>query len=112
MGKDLKGDHLKFMKDANQNMKDFIVKPFPQADTKVRKRAFRRDIIHGDARIGTVTPTSVFVMKDIKEVAHILMSVDISKEIQEKQAWRVITGRAEWGIAMCNQGSDEREIDQ
>ncbi len=100
------------MKDANQNMKDFIVKPFPQADTKVRKRTFRRDIIHGDARIGTVSSPSVFVMEDIKEVVHILITIDISKEIQEKQAWRVITGRAEWGIAVCNQGSDEGEIDQ
>jgi hypothetical protein len=35
-------------------------------------------------------------------MAHILVTVDIAKKVEEKQAWRVITGRAIGGITICD----------
>jgi len=102
MGKDLKGDHLKFMKDANQHMEDFIVKPFSQACTKIWKRTLRRDMLYWYAGITTIGSASFFIVKWGKELTHILITIYIAKEIQKKQACRVITERAIRGIAVCD----------
>jgi len=102
MGKDIKGNHLEFMKDANQNMKDFIIETFSQAGTKVGESAFTGNMVHGNAHIGTVTPTPILIPEDIKEMTHILVTVDMPKKVEEEQAWRVITRRAVRGIAVCN----------
>jgi hypothetical protein len=39
-------------------------------------------------------------MNNVKELTHILIAIDVSKQIQKKQACRIITGRAIRGIAM------------
>ncbi len=40
------------------------------------------------------------------------ISINVSKQVQQKQAWRIIARRAFVGIAVCHQGADKREIDQ
>lgn len=69
-------------------------------------------MVQGDPRIGTVSPSSVFIVEDFEELTHMPIPIDIPKEIQEEQAWRVITGRAERGITISHEGSDKGEIDQ
>ena len=44
----------------------------------------------------------VLIPEYIKEVAHILMGIDIAKEVEKEQSWRVITGRTVRGIAVCD----------
>ena len=94
MGQDLKGDHFKLMEDTYKNMEDFIIEAFADVDTEIREGALRRDMLHGDASVSTVSPASVFIMEDFKELTHILMTIHIPKEIQEKQTWGIITRRA------------------
>ena len=69
-------------------------------------------MIHRDAGIGPVGSSSVFIMDKFKELTHIVISVDIPKEIQEKQTWGIITRGAIRGITVCYQRSYKGEIDQ
>jgi len=45
-------------------------------------------------------------------VVHIVEAVHVTEQVQEKQAWRVIAGRAFGGVAISYQGADKGEIDQ
>ena len=67
--------------------------------------------MHGDASVGTISSTA-FIPEDFEELTHILIAVDVSKEIQEKQAWGVITRRAVRGISVCDQRPNKGEVDQ
>jgi predicted GNAT superfamily acetyltransferase len=69
-------------------------------------------MFHGDTRVGTISSTSILSPKDFKEMTHILMAVDITKKVEEKQAWGIIAGRAIGGITLGNKRADERKIDQ
>ena len=94
MGKDLKSDHFKLLKDADQSVENFIIEGFAYTDTKIGESGFTRDTFHGDTGIGAISPTSILVPKDLKKMAHILMTVDMTKKVEEKQAWRIITRRS------------------
>jgi hypothetical protein len=82
------------MEDTYKDMEDFIIEAFADADTEMREGALRRDMLHADASVSTVSPASVFIMEDFKELTHILMTINISKEVQEKKSWGIITRRA------------------
>lgn len=82
------------MEDTYKNMEDFIIEAFADADTEMREGALRRDMVHGDARVSMVSPASVFIMENLKELTHVLMAVNIPKELQEKKSWGIITRRA------------------
>ena len=45
MCQDFKGNHLKLVKDANQDMKDFVIKLFPKPDTEVGKGTITREVL-------------------------------------------------------------------
>ena len=94
MGKDLKSDHFKLLKEADQNVKNFIIEGLADTDTKIGESGFTRDMFHGDTGIGAISPTSILVPEDLKEMAHILMAVDMTKKIEEKQARWIITRRS------------------
>jgi hypothetical protein len=51
-------------------------------------------MFHGDTDIGAISPTSILVPEDLKEMAHILMTVDMTKKVEKEQAWRIITRRS------------------
>jgi hypothetical protein len=72
MGKDLKSDHFKLLKDADQSVENFIIEGFAYTDTKIGESGFTRDMFHGDtlrgvgpygpeAGIGAIGPTSILV---------------------------------------------------
>lgn len=112
MGQDLKGDHLKLVEEVHQHMEDFIIEPFPEADTEIGEGPLRRDMLHRDVSVGPVRSASVFIMEHFKELTHVLMTINIPKEVQQKETDRIIEGRAIGGISVCHQRSDEREVDQ
>jgi len=91
MGQDFESDHFKLMKDIHKDMKDFVVEGFTQSCSEIGESGFTRDMFHGDtlrggpeAGIGAISPTSILVPKDTKEMAHILMTVDISEKVKQK----------------------------
>jgi hypothetical protein len=94
MGKDLKSDHFKFLKDADQSVENFIIEGFAYTDTEIGESGFTRDMFYGDTGIGAIGPTSILVPQDLKEMAHILMTVDMTKKVEEKQARWIITRRS------------------
>jgi len=94
MGKDLKSDHFKLLKDADQGVENFIIEGFAYTDTKIGESGFTGDIFHGNTGIGAISPASILVPKDSKEMAHILMTVDMTKKVEEEQAWWIITRRS------------------
>jgi len=66
---------------------------FSEAEIKVREGAFGRDLIHWYTGIRAVSPALVLIMEKFKELTHVPMTVNISKGVQKKQSWRIITGR-------------------
>ena len=112
MGKDLKSDHFKLLKDADQNVEDLVIEGLAYPDTKIRESGFTRDMFHGDSGIGAISPTSILVPKDFKEMTHVLMTVDMTKKVKEEQAWWIITRRSIGRITIGNKRSDKRKIDE
>ena len=69
-------------------------------------------MIHRDAGIGAIGSPSVFIMNTLKELAHILIPIDVSEQIEQEKTRRVITGRPIRGVTISHEGSDKGEIDQ
>jgi len=82
------------LKDINEYMEDFIIEVFAEVSSEIGESARGRDMIHRDASIGPISSASVFIMEDFKEPAHMLIAINIPKEIEEEQTGRVITRRA------------------
>jgi hypothetical protein len=69
-------------------------------------------MIHRDAGIGTVSPSPVFIVEDFEELTHMRIPIDVSEQIEQEQAGRVIAGRPIRGVTISHEGSDKGEIDQ
>ena len=63
VGEDFEGDHLQFLEDADQDMKDFIIEGFPDTFTEIRQGPFAGDPIESDTGIGSVGPTPVIIAR-------------------------------------------------
>jgi hypothetical protein len=100
------------MKDVHKDMEDLIVKGLTQSCPKNGESTFTWDILHGNTSVGSISPTSIFVSEDTKEMAHILMTVDMTKKVEEEQARRIVTRRSKRRITIGNKRPDEREIDK
>ena len=81
MSQDIKGDHFKLVKDIHQDMEDLIVEIFAQPCSKNGEGGFTGDIVQ-DAGMGTISTAAIIVTKQFKELAHILVTVDVSKQVQ------------------------------
>ena len=68
-------------KDIHQDVEDFIVEIFTQSCSKNREGAFTGDIVQ-DAGVGAINTAAIIVTKQFKELAHILVTVDVSKQVQ------------------------------
>jgi hypothetical protein len=62
--------------------------------------------------MSAITSTPVLVSNQLKEFGHILMSIDIAKQVQQEKAWRIVARGAVNGITVSNQRSYERKIDK
>ena len=60
----------------------------------------------------SITSASVLVSNQLKKFAHLLVPIDIAKQVQQEHAWRIITGRSVRGITVSNKRADERKIDK
>ena len=90
----LKGNHLKLMKDINQHMKDFIIEGFADSVSKNRKGALTRDIPQTDTGIRSISPALIIILENRKKIGHILVPAKVSEYIKEKKAHRIIRRRA------------------
>jgi hypothetical protein len=81
MGQDIKGDHFKLVKDIHQDMEDFIVEIVSQSCSKNGEGGFTGNIVQ-DAGMGTINTAAIIVTKQFKELSHILVTVDVSKQVQ------------------------------
>ena len=100
------------MKDLDQHMKDFIIQGFPNMiSAEIGKGALTGDVIR-DAGIGPISSSSVLIMEYRNKLLHRLVSIDVSKKIQQKQTHGIITGRTGNRIQMRNQRPNKREIYQ
>ena len=84
MGKDFKSDHFKFMENVDQDVEDLIVKGFTQSCPKSGESVFTRDLFCRDAGIGAIGPAAILVPQDGEEMAHIMMTVDMTKKVEEE----------------------------
>jgi hypothetical protein len=84
MSKNLEGDHLQLVKDTDQDMKDFIVERLTESCPKNRESPITRDMLHGDSGVSAISPSSVFITQNGKEMPHILMGVDITKKVEKE----------------------------
>ena len=58
-----------------------MVEIFTQSCSKNGEGAFTGDIVQ-DAGMGTISPAAIIVTNQFKELAHILVTVDISEQVQ------------------------------
>ena len=75
-------NHFEFVKDFDKGMKDFIIQVMAESDTKVGKGSFTWDMIHGNSGVCSVSPTSVFIMKQREKLIHMVIAINVSKEVQ------------------------------
>jgi hypothetical protein len=81
------------MENVDQDMKDVVIKAFPQPCPEIGKCSFTRDLFLGESGVLAISPSPVFISKEFKELAHILIPINIAEQIDEKQtrwivAWR------------------------
>jgi hypothetical protein len=112
MGQDLKGDHLEVIEDTHEDMEDLIIEPVAEADTEIGEGPLRRDMAHRDASVSPVRSASVFIVEDFEELTHMRIPIDVSEQIEQEQAGRVIAGRPIRGVTISHERSDKGEIDQ
>ena len=72
------------MKNVDKNMENLIVKGFTKSCPEIRESTFTRDMLHGDTSVGSISPTAIFVPENVKEMAHILMTVDVTKKVEKE----------------------------
>ena len=58
-----------------------MVEIFAQSCSKNGEGGFTGDIVQ-DAGMGTINSAAVFVTKQFKELAHILVTVNVAKQVQ------------------------------
>ena len=63
-------------------MEDMIVEIFAQPCSKNGEGAFARDIVFRNAGMCSIASAAVLIANQFKEFAHILMTVDVSKQVQ------------------------------
>ena len=64
MGEDFEGNHLEFMEDIDEDMKNLIIELFAQTYAKIRESGFTGDTVIGDTGIGAIGPTPVLIPKE------------------------------------------------
>lgn len=62
--------------------------------------------------MGAITSAPVLVTNQCKELTHILVTIDVSKQVQQEKARRIVARRAVRGITIGDKRSDERKINQ
>jgi len=62
-------------------MEDFIIEVFAQPCSKNGEGSFTGDIVQ-DAGVGAIGPAAIIVTNQFKELAHILVTVDVAEQIQ------------------------------
>jgi hypothetical protein len=100
------------VKNTDQDMKDFVIEFFPQSSSENGESAFTRDVVFRYVCMGTIHPSPIFVTEQLKEFSHVLMCIDIAKQVKQEDAWGIITRRAIWGITVSDNGSDKGKIDK
>ncbi len=84
MGEDFKSNHFKLVEDVNKDMEDFVVEGFTEPCSKNGESSFTGDAVHRNPGISAISPTSILVPEDLKEMTHILMTVDMTKKVEEE----------------------------
>lgn len=100
MGEDFEGDHVKLMKDVNEDMEDFIIEAFANATAQMGESSLTGDAIDRDAGICAIGSAFIRVVDVFEELIHILIAVEQAEQVQEKETYRVITRRAEGRITL------------
>jgi len=111
MGEDLEGNHFQVMEDAHQDMKDVIVSFFSDALAEVGEGSFGGDVFK-DAGIAPIFTPSFRFPKHRQKGVHVRVVVNIPEQVQEKECYRVIAGRAEDAVGINYQGPDKGEVNQ
>ena len=92
VGQDFKGDHLQLMEDIDQNMEDLIIAGGAYPASEIGKSRLTGDIVGGDACKPAVRSAAVLIAEYGTEAAHLLVTIDESEQVQQKQTRRVVAG--------------------
>jgi len=110
-GDDFIGKKSEQFGDLHQDMKDLIVKIFPQPVLEVGKGGFAGDVLKADPGVETVMPPAVPVPEHFHEGLHVRIFFDMPEQFQKEKTCGII-GDSNQGILMGDQGADEGEIYQ
>ena len=77
------------MKDTDQYMEDLIVEGIADTPAEMGKGGLTGDIIL-DTRIGPIPSSPVFIAKCLQKSIHVLESINISKQVQQKQTYGIM----------------------
>jgi len=98
-------------------MKNFIVQFDTKSGFKIRKSSLGGDILT-NASIPAIGSAPILIPQDFKEFIHILMAINIPKQLKHKKRDRIITLRSHVGrrtfnaVTRSTQGSDKGKVNQ
>jgi hypothetical protein len=92
VGEDFEGNHLQFFKDADQDMKYFVIEGFTDTFTEIRKGSFTGDSIERDTGIGSIGPTPVLIAQNRQDLVGIKTTVQITEKIDQEDAGGIVAG--------------------
>jgi hypothetical protein len=112
MREDPASDHFKPLEDTHYYMEDFLIEALTKACPEIGERCFTGEIFHAEAGIGSVGSSPVLISQQGKDIVAIETAFEVAKEVDQKDAGRIIAGWAEMGITVSDQAANEGEIDQ
>jgi len=94
----LKGNDFQLMEDIDQDVEDFIIEFFADSSSELRESSLRGDTFYNTS-ISSVGSAFIFIPKGGKEVVHVVVFINKSEQIQQKDGGRVIRWRPERRVA-------------
>jgi len=110
-GEDLIGDEAKELGDLHQDVEDLVVELFSQALLEIGEGGATRHIGVADAGVEPIMFAFFLIPDDFYKAFHVGEFFEVSKELQKKEAHRVI-GKTNERVFMSDDGAHEGEVHQ
>jgi hypothetical protein len=108
---DFIGEKPETFGDLDQDVKDLIVKLFPQTLFKVGESGLTGDVLIADAGVKTKVLSHLPVMQRLHEGFHVGILFEMAEKIEKKKTYRII-GVPDQAVPMGDDGADKRKIHQ
>ncbi len=107
---DVEAQESQLFDNRNQGMKDLLIERFSDTNPEIGECCFTGDGIAADAGETAVVFATQRIAQDETKIFDGPDSIQVAKQVEEKERNGIIAGAAEDGIGIGRNGADEREI--